>query len=238
MRQDHILLVEDSLSMQLLVRSVLENFCALTCVTSIGDAERALKSESFSLILLDVGLPDGDGLLFCKALRDREQMRDVPIVFLTNESRLERKVMGFTVGADDYITKPFEPEEFLARIEAKLKRKPVGKPVTTVVKHDFRFDLTSQRAFQTDGAGVETELELTPNEFKIFFHLLNHEGVTFSREELLETLWGPSVHVTTHTIATHVSTLRKKIGAYGPMIRGVPKKGYCFSRGEILGKAA
>lgn len=238
MRQDHILLVEDSLSMQLLVRSVLEGFCALTCVTSIADAERALAAGKFSLLLLDVGLPDGDGLLFCKTLRERPELRDVPIVFLTNESRPERKVLGFSLGADDYIVKPFEPTEFLARVEAKLKRKPVGNPVTMVVKYDLRFDLTSQRAFQTDDAGVDRELELTPNEFKIFFHLLNHEGITFSRAALLETLWGPAVHVTTHTIATHISTLRKKIGVYGPMIRGVPKKGYCFSRDEVALKAA
>lgn len=238
MRQDHILLVEDSISMQLLVRTVLENFCSLTCVTSIADAERALKDGKFSLILLDMGLPDGDGLLFCKALRDRPATREVPIVFLTNESRVERKVLGFTVGADDYIVKPFEPAELLARLETSLKRKPQGTPATTVVKHDLRFDLTSQRAFQTDPDGTETELDLTPNEFKIFFHLLNHEGMTFSREHLLETLWGPAVHVTTHTIATHISTLRKKIGAYGAMIRGVPKKGYCFSKEESFGKAA
>jgi len=229
MGSDRILLVEDALSMQLVVQSAVGSLCALTCVTSIADAERELASGPYALLLLDVELPDGNGFEFCKKIRDNQKFHNLPIIFLTWKAEVDHRVLGFSLGADDYIVKPIEPKEFSARIESKLKRRPQGPLQTTFRKSDFRVDLTAHRIFLVQVGGVETELSLTPIEFKLLVHFLRNEGVVISREELLVAVWGDSVHVSAHTIDTHISSLRKKISSTGHQLKAVVKKGYCFS---------
>jgi two-component system, OmpR family, phosphate regulon response regulator PhoB len=229
MAGDRILLVEDALSMQLVVQAAVGNLCSLTCVTNIADAEKELAQGPYSLLLLDVELPDGNGFEYCKRLRDQEKFHNLPIIFLTWKSDIEQKVFGFSLGADDYIVKPIEPKEFVARVISKLNRRPKGPLQTTFCKGDFRIDLTSHRVFLVTGEIPEKELNLTPIEFKLLVHFLRNEGVVLSREELLVAVWGDSVHVSAHTIDTHISSLRKKIAITGHSLKAVVKKGYCFS---------
>ncbi|OYZ24057.1 MAG: hypothetical protein B7Y39_02335 [Bdellovibrio sp. 28-41-41] len=229
MGSDRILLVEDALSMQLVVQSAVGNLCALTCVTSVADAERELADVPYALLLLDIELPDGNGFEFCKKIRDNQKFQNLPIVFLTWKSDINHRVLGFSLGADDYIVKPIEPKEFSARIESKLKRRPQGPLQTSFRKSDFLVDLTSHRIFLVHVGGAESELNLTPIEFKLLVHFLRNEGVIISREELLVAVWGSSVHVSAHTIDTHISSLRKKISSTGHQLKAVVKKGYCFS---------
>lgn len=237
MGTDRILLVEDALSMQLVVQAAVGSLCALTCVTSIADAERELASGPYALLLLDVELPDGNGFEFCKKIRDQNKFQNLPIIFLTWKAEVDQRVLGFSLGADDYIVKPIEPKEFAARIESKLKRRPQGPLQTTFRKSDFRVDLTSHRIFLVQASGGETELNLTPIEFKLLVHFLRNEGVVISREELLVAVWGDSVHVSAHTIDTHISSLRKKISSTGHHLKAVVKKGYCFSIQTPAGKS-
>lgn len=229
MSGDRILLVEDAISMQLVVQSAVGNLCSLTCVTTVSDAQRELAAGPFALLLLDVELPDGDGFEFCRKLRAQDKFHSLPIIFLTWKSGVDSRVLGFSLGADDYIVKPIEPKEFSARIESKLKRRPLGPLQTTFRKSDFRVDLTSHRIFLMSSSDRETELGLTPIEFKLLVHFLRNEGVIISREELLTAVWGDAVHVSAHTIDTHISSLRKKISSTGHHLKAVVKKGYCFS---------
>lgn len=242
MAGDRILLVEDALSMQLVVQAAVGSLCSLTCVTTIADAEKELAQGPYALILLDVELPDGNGFEFCKKLRGQERYGIVPIIFLTWKADVDQRVLGFSLGGDDYIVKPIEPKEFSARIEAKLKRRPQGPLQTTFCKADFKVDLTSHRVFLTSNNGVgngecEKELNLTPIEFKLLIHFLRNEGVVLSREELLVAVWGDSVHVSAHTIDTHISSLRKKIAHTGHNLKAVVKKGYCFTLVTIAEKS-
>ncbi len=237
MPSDRILLVEDALSMQLVVQAAVGSLCALTCVTAIADAEKELAQGVYSLILLDVELPDGNGFEFCKKIREHQRFGNIPIIFLTWKADVDQRVLGFSLGADDYIVKPIEPKEFSARIESKLKRRPQGPLQTTFTKSDFKVDLTSHRVFLASGDESEKELNLTPIEFKLLVHFLRNEGVILSREELLVAVWGDSVHVSAHTIDTHISSLRKKIAHTGHNLKAVVKKGYCFTLVNSPGKS-
>ena len=146
-------------------------------------------------------------------------------MFLTGNAGVDQRVLGFELGADDYIVKPFEPKEFRARILAKIKRR-TGK--SSFALSVFRIDLPTQKATMDTSEGP-VELTLTPIEFKLLVHFLRNEGQVFSREDLLTSVWGGTVHVSGHTVDTHISALRKKLGEYGSCFRAVVKRGYCFN---------
>jgi DNA-binding response OmpR family regulator len=221
-----VLLVEDSSAMQIMVKTVIADLCELHCVGTISEAEKALAKEDYSLILLDVSLPDGNGFEFCKQLRAQSD-NNIPIIFLTGETEIEQRVLGLELGADDYVTKPIEPQEFVARVLNKLRK---AKAMPAVFrKSDFKVNLNAQKAFIITSDGHEELLPLTPIEFKLLVQFLKNEGTVFSREELLQTVWGDTVHVSEHTVDTHISSLRKKMGSFGSCLRAVMKRGYYFS---------
>lgn len=222
-----VLLVEDARDMQLMVTSALGETCDLMCAGTIADARREMGAIPFDLIILDVNLPDGDGFEFCKYLRAQEMLSEIPIIFLTGETEILSRVMGFELGADDYVTKPLEPNEFTARVLGKLKRSK--KAQTSFRLAGFRVDLNLQKVFETSLDGTEKVMSLTPIECKLLSHFLQHAEKVFSRQELLAQFWGHDVHVSEHTVDTHISSLRKKMGASGSHLQSVFKKGYCFT---------
>jgi DNA-binding response OmpR family regulator len=227
MKNEKVLLVEDTPDMQIMVRSAIGDKCQLTCVETIKDAEFTLASGGYSLVILDVGLPDGDGFSFCRKLRTGESFKDVQIVFLTGSGEIEQRVLGFDIGADDYITKPFNSKEFQARILAKLRRKADPAMKTSYNQDAFRVNWPSQKAYLAQD-GAETELNLTPIEFKLLSHFLSNEGQIFTREELLKTVWGNAVHVSSNTVDTHISSMRKKVGPYAGCFKAVVRRGYTY----------
>jgi len=228
MQKESILLVEDALSTQLIVKSLIEDICELTCVGTLNDAEKKLSAHDYNLLILDVELPDGNGFDFCKKLKAHPQWQNTPVIFLTGATDTEDRVLGFSLGAEDYVVKPLEPKEFLARIKSKLKKKPTAQIQTSYKKSNFVVDLESQRIFVINSDKTETELHLTPIEFKLLAYFIRKEGQVVSREELFTAIWGDSVHITGHTIDTHISTLRKKIAITSHRLRAVIKKGYCL----------
>lgn len=225
MKQQKVLLVEDSAPIQTLVSTLIGSICQLVCVPSLELAKKELKTLKYSLVLLDVMLPDGSGYEFCDSLKKEAKYKDLPIVFLTSKSEIEDKVHGFKLGADDYLTKPFEPKEFVARIEAKLKR---AVPETGLNAGAFRINTTSQKAFMKTAEG-ERDLDLTPIEYKLISNFIRNEGKVLPREDIKSTVWGDSVHVSNHTIDTHISSLRKKIEPHGKSIKSIVKQGYIFN---------
>lgn len=214
--------------MQIVVQSLLGPIYDLTCAENLVQAEKALKNENFSLLLLDVILPDGDGFAFCEKLRKDSSMLNLPIIFLTSKNDVEDRVRGFNLGADDYVVKPLEPNEFMARVKAKLVRSQTSKTPDVFKKGEFKIDSISQKVYLS-----EQELGLTPIEFKLFSLFLKNEGQVYSRPDLKKFVWGPSIHLSDHTVDTHVSSLRKKLAPYSPCLKSVVKTGYVFKLSEM-----
>lgn len=207
-----LLLVEDEpgLVLTLSDRLVREGYR----VEHVGDGEAALSATApggFDLVILDVGLPRKNGFDVLRAMRDRGD--ETPVLMLTARGQLTDRVSGLRMGADDYLTKPFEMAELLARIEARLRRDAParrGEPGATspdeVVVGEVRIDLARSEAWR----GSE-RLELSAREFQLLRYFLSHRGVSLSREQLLADVWGYQPGTTTRTVDVHVAWLRQKI---------------------------
>jgi two-component system alkaline phosphatase synthesis response regulator PhoP len=201
-----LLLVEDEpgLVLTLTDRLTREGYA----VESTGDGESALEratAEGFDLILLDVMLPRLGGFDVLRDLRKRNI--ETPVIMLTARGQVVDKVVGLKLGADDYVTKPFEMVELLARIEAKLRRAPlVPHPAEGHQFGDVRVDF--RRAEVTKGGAP---LELSAREFQLLRYFIEHRGATLTREELLNEVWGYNAMPSTRTVDVHVAWLRQKI---------------------------
>ena len=201
-----LLLVEDEpgLVLTLTDRLAREGYAVETSPDGESGLERA-AAEAFDLVLLDVMLPRLNGFDVVKELRRRGV--ETPVIMLTARGQVVDKVVGLKLGADDYVTKPFEMMELLARIEAKLRRTPVmPHPSEGYQFGDIRIDF--RRAEVTkDGAA----LELSAREFQLLKYFIEHRGATLTREELLNEVWGYNAMPSTRTVDVHVAWLRQKI---------------------------
>jgi DNA-binding response OmpR family regulator len=226
-----ILVVEDAPEFQLMIRHVLTPpVFQLKLVGTVAQAIECLKNETYDLVLLDIGLPDGDGYQVCAQMQIEERTKNIPVFFLTGKTDVYDKVMAFSLGADDYIVKPFDPRELKARIDAKLSKVKVkAESEEFYRKGVLKVSLGFQKAFLVEEGGTETDLRLTPVEFKLLNYLIKNEGKLCSRARLLSDLWGNDVHVLDHNVYTHVCALRRKLGKHSGYVRSVPRQGYRFS---------
>src|SRR3954447_926465 len=175
----------------------------------LGGAAGTLKSLERArpdLILLDVMLPDLDGFELCRRIRKSDVLARVPVVFLTARSDEVDRVLGLEIGGDDYMTKPFSPRELIARVKAHLRREELDAEPAALEIGPFRLDRTAHRVFLGDA-----ELELTSTEFNLLDFFLTHPGRAYSREQLLEAVWGQQRYVTPRTVDVHVRRLRERI---------------------------
>jgi len=166
-----------------------------------------------ALVVLDLMLPDIDGIEVCKRLR---QSSDVPILMLTARDEDVDKIIGLEVGADDYLTKPFNPRELVARIKSILRRSsPERRELQTeVIQHgDLRVD-AGRREATVSGE----EVQLAPKEFDLLWELLDHRGLVLTRDQLLERVWGYTFAGDTRTVDVHVRQLRRKLGDASPIV--------------------
>jgi two-component system alkaline phosphatase synthesis response regulator PhoP len=208
-----ILLVEDEpgLLMTLTDRLVSEGFAVETATDGEAGLARAL-AETFDLIILDVRLPRKNGFDVCRDLRQRG--RRVPVIMLTARGQVVDKVVGLKIGADDYVTKPFEMMELLARIEALLRRAPpaggaAGDPAAATDVYQFGVIRADFRRAEVTREGAP--LELSAREFKLLRYLIEHRGATISRDELLNEVWGYNAMPSTRTVDVHIAWLRQKL---------------------------
>ena len=194
---------------------------------SIHDAEKILQSQSLSLVLLDLMLPDGSGLDFCRKLKTNSKTESIPVIILTAKDDEVDKVVGFELGADDYVTKPFSVRELILRIKAVLKRGEVKKDIVEVERQfgDLKIDTESHEVYVN-----EIKIELTALEFKLLNQLVETRGRVQSRDQLLTEVWGYSAEVTTRTVDTHIKRLRNKLGSMGKYVQTIRGVGYKFSR--------
>ena len=203
-----------------------EGFNVLTA-SSISEAEEAIKSHQINLVLLDLMLPDGSGLELCKKIKSNPKTEYVPVLILTAKDDEVDKVVGFELGADDYVTKPFSVRELILRIKAVLKRGQVKKEIVEVVRQfgDLKIDIESHEVYVDNN-----KIDLTALEFKLLNQLVDTRGRVQSRDHLLAEVWGYSSEVTTRTVDTHIKRLRNKLGTMGKYVQTIRGVGYKFSR--------
>lgn len=220
-----ILLIEDDPALRKLLKEALPEsiFIIDTAETGRQGLDVIVRRKP-DLILLDWNLPDLNGFEVCKYIKQNKDCAHIPIIMVTVYSELNRKVSALEVGADDYITKPFEIEELIARIKAVLRRRQGGTPEDAIAKMGITLNLTTY--------SVEVEkkpLILTAKEFDLLYVLMKNAGRILTREFLLERIWGYAVDVSTRTVDVHIRRLRKKLGAKSsPLIQTFRGVGYKF----------
>ncbi|WP_042357117.1 response regulator transcription factor [Bacillus rubiinfantis] len=217
-----ILLADDEAEMLMLVSSYLEKAGYQTVTAEDGVAVLACWERlAFDLVILDIMMPKLDGFIVCQKLRE---VSNVPIIMLTAKGEELDRIHGLKIGADDYIVKPFSPKELVARVEALLRRSNDFRPQKQVLQiGDLLLDLEGHTA-EVQGK----RLNLTRKEFSLLEFFFNHKGQVFSREQLLDEVWGLESTGTLRTVDTHIKTLRIKLGATGNFIKTVWGVGYKF----------
>lgn len=204
-----MLVVEDDAHIRDLVilHLELEGLTAIPAGTG-ADGLRLAKAHPFDLIILDIMLPELDGITVCRAVRRESRNGDVPILMLTARREEADKVLGLDSGADDYLTKPFGVREFVARVRALLRRRPsagAGGRVAAAAG-PLLVDPARRHARLHD-----REIELTAHEFELLYLLASHKGIVFTREALMLKVWGDSTHITERSVDTLVKRVRRKI---------------------------
>lgn len=197
------------------------------CASSLSEGKDYLNDDTFSLILLDLMLPDGSGLDLCRELKSDTEKKLIPIIILTAKDDEVDKVVGFELGADDYVTKPFSVRELILRIKAVLKRGDIKSDNLEIQRQfgDLEIDVESHEVFVNKESVVLTALE-----FKLLRQLVDRRGRVQSRDQLLSDVWGYSAEVTTRTVDTHIKRLREKLGSMGKYVQTIRGVGYKFSR--------
>jgi two-component system phosphate regulon response regulator PhoB len=229
MSQPTILVVEDEAPLVTLLRYNLEREGFSVLEAQDGDEAMAqAREQKPDLVLLDWMLPLVSGIEVCRQLRRNPETRAIPIVMLTARGEEGDKLRGLDSGADDYVTKPFSPSELIARIRAVLRRARPVPPDEMLRYEDISLDLAAHRVRRNG-----RELHLGPTEFRLLRFFLENPGRVFSREQLLDRVWGRDVYVEPRTVDVHIRRLRKAIN--GPkerdLIRTVRSAGYALDAG-------
>jgi DNA-binding response OmpR family regulator len=216
-----ILCVEDGPETIMILEATLRGH-ELVFAKNLKEAQAALSTGTFSLVFMDIELPDGSGLDVMASFAD--QLGSVPVIFLTSKSDFASKAAAFSLGADDFVMKPFEPKELRLRVDAKLRRVSTESVSKRVLKlASLVCSLDEQRIYKDHG---KEQVELTTIEFRIFALLARTPNKIFARAEILERVWGQTIAVTDRAVDVHISNLRKKISGTGVTIEAVIGSGY------------
>jgi two-component system, OmpR family, phosphate regulon response regulator PhoB len=225
-----VLVAEDENALVTLLRYNLEREGYRVLVAMDGEEALLVAAEEKpDLVLLDWMLPQLSGIEVCRRLRSRQETRNVPIIMLTARGEETDRIRGLDTGADDYLTKPFSMMELLARLRAVMRRIRPGLAEDVVTVGDIEMDRVAHRVRR---AG--REIHLGPTEYKLLEHLIQHPGRVFSREQLLDAVWGSDVYVEARTVDVHVGRLRKALSVdeSGDPIRTVRSAGYALEEGQ------
>ncbi len=225
----HILVVDDEAR----IRSVIKKYAEFKghTVTEAADGMEAVhlcRSETFDLVIMDIMMPELDGFSACREIRKISQ---VPIIMLSARGEEYDKINGFELGIDDYVVKPFSPNELMLRVDAVMKRvkcvtQGSAKKENVVVTLDgggLRADVTARLVF-IDGERVD----MSPKEYDLFFYMLENRNIALSREKLISDVWGYDFFGDVRTLDTHIKLLRKSLGRYADLIVTLRGVGYRF----------
>ncbi len=222
-----VLLVEDEAPIREMLEFVLVQYGFQTIQAEDFDVALEKLVEPYpDIILLDWMLPGGSGIQLAKKLKQHQHARNIPIIMLTARGEEEDKIRGLEVGADDYITKPFSPKELIARIKAVLRRAAPTASEEPIHFNGLNLDPVSHRVTAND-----EPLDMGPTEFKLLHFFMAHAERVYSREQLLDNVWGTNVYVEDRTVDVHIRRLRKAMEKFGhdAMIQTVRGAGYRFS---------
>lgn len=227
--EKRILVVDDEKNIRDLLKFNLEN--EGYNVIEAKDGKEALEKvkDNIDLVVLDLMLPEIDGLNVCKKIRNDEKLGNLPIIMLTAKSEEIDRIIGLELGADDYVTKPFNTRELIARVKALLRRISMSnnnKEKSAIIKLNDIIINVKNYTIKKSGE----EIAVTPKEFDLLVYLITNDDEVFSRDKLLKEIWGYEFSGDTRTVDVHVRRLRKKIGEnYIKTVRGV---GYKFEKVE------
>ena len=195
---------------------------------SIAEGEQEIQQHKPDLVILDLMLPDGSGLTLCRDIKSDPATKNTLVILLTAKADELDRVIGFELGADDYVTKPFSVRELILRVKAILKRRASEERQPADPSQTFgalTLNLEAHQVFIND-----LEVGFTALEFRLLKHLIDRKGRVQSRDQLLEEVWGYSAEVTTRTVDTHIKRLREKLGSAGEYIQTIRGVGYRFSK--------
>jgi len=223
-----VLIVEDEAAVVTLLRYNLEKEGFLVC--EAGDGEEALlqiAERKPDLVLLDWMLPLVSGIEVCRRIRRSPETRSLPVIILTARGEEADRVRGLDSGADDYVVKPFSPSELVARLRAVMRRVQPSAAQHVLQFADVEVDTAAHRVSRAGRA-----IHLGPTEFRLLRYLMTHPGRVFSREQLLDAVWGHDVYVEARTVDVHIRRLRKALNADGAadVVRTVRSAGYALDR--------
>jgi len=223
---ERILVVDDEPDLLELVRVNLDQAGYEVRTAESGrEALEKLRDSPPDLVVLDLMLPDLSGTEICRQLRSDPELAQLPVIMLTAKADEVDRVVGLELGADDYVTKPFSPRELSLRVRAVLRRqRPRSDDAVVLEKESVRLDSQRHRCF-VEGE----EVDLTAKEFELLHGLMSRPGRVFTRDQLLERVWGSDITVTTRTIDTHLKRLREKLGPAAALIETVRGVGYRFA---------
>lgn len=223
-----ILCVDDSVEFFLYLEKAMKEH-SLTHTMNLNDAFKLVQNgrESFDLILLDVGLPDGNGIKAITGLKDSFPLKNVPIIILSSDGDVLSKVAAFGLGADDYVQKPPDMSELKARVDARLRTANAEqKNINHIQIGDLVIDSDRMAIEHLSPRQGKNVIELTPSEFKLLKLLCQRPGQVFTRDHLIDQIWGVSKYITQRTVDAHVSHLRKKLRNSRVKIETVLSMGY------------
>jgi two-component system, OmpR family, phosphate regulon response regulator PhoB len=227
MGKTRVLVVEDDKNIAKLIKYNVEKegFTCLNAYTG-EDAMETLSKGRADIVVLDIMLPGMDGLEVCRKIRQEKALSGLPIIMLTAKGEEVDRIVGFELGADDYMVKPFSPRELILRIKAILKRdsKEDAREEETLEARKLVVDITRHRVTVSG-----KEVDLTNMEFNLLRTLMSRKGRVQSRDKLLDEVWDIAADVTTRTVDTHIKRLRTKLGKEGNLIETVRGVGYRFS---------
>ena len=221
--KEKIIIVDDEADILTLLEYNLEKAGFKVISANDGpDAVEITKREKPDIIILDIMLPSMEGTEVCKILKSGDATRHIPIIMLTAKGEEVDRIVGFELGADDYITKPFSPRELILRVKAVLKR---GQEQEAKIINAGPITIDVERSLATADGKL---LKLTAIEFKLLLELAKSDGKVLSRDTLLDRAWGTEVYITDRTVDTHIRRLREKLGKTSKYIETVRGFGYRF----------
>lgn len=220
-----ILIIEDEKDIVDLIEYHLKQsgFSVISALDGVTGLEKA-KKKSPNLVILDLMLPEMDGKDICRSLKSNPLTQSIPILMLTAKAEETDRLIGFELGADDYVTKPFSPKELVLRVKAILRRKEVDREGEKMIRiGDLLIDIDRHQIFIK-----KSPVRLTSTEFKLLVELASRRGRVLTREHLLDRVWGYTYEGYARTVDTHVRRLREKLGPLGDSIETIRGVGYRF----------
>ena len=230
--QKSILIVEDDKSLSTVLDYNLKKNNFETRVANDGEqAMVLLKEKAPDVVILDWMIPEPNGLKICQMIRKNKVLKNLSIILLTAKGEEEDKIMGLNHGADDYMVKPFSPLELIARVNALIRRTNITYSDEELNFEDIKINLKEFKVFRAN-----KQIHLGPTEFKMLNHFMQNPKRVFSREQLLNSIWGHGVFIEERTIDTHVRRLRKALNLDGKkdLIRTIRGAGYSFDTKDIV----